>query len=277
VKTAFILLLLLLSSGCQSVEPKTSLRWLFDEEQKFEYKTTTSKIDVDDRFTTSGFKILSDQNIRQQVKQDLTDYSIPIGTIETTLSKNDTGFRVKSVSIKPDYLSPAKSEAEKYQREFANNRAGYVEILADLDKYGDNLSFFLNQQQRNFLTFVFSLPKKELQVGDSWSLPVNLLNISNGFISSSTKKKSKVTLEKIRKDKNGNTIAELFYVLAEKIEGQFEYSATDVQPLTTEYTYTAYATFNMNKGRWDKYVGISYQNGTGLMAVENMTIYALLP
>lgn len=273
-KFFFVSVFLLIS--CSAHLPKYRMQWSVKEGKPIIYETTSSKIDISDRFTISGFKILSDQNIRQQVKKDLINFVIPLPTIKTTLSNNDSGFNVKSVSIKPEYSAPAKTIEEKQFREFTNNRAGYVEVLADLDKYGNNLSFFLNQQQRNFLTFVFSLPRKNLKAGDSWNLPVNLLYISNGFVSTSTMKDSKVTLDKIREDKNGDTIAELFYILAEKVEGQFEYSATDIIPLTTEYAYIAYAEFNISKGRWDKYIGIAYQTGTGLMAVENMTVYALL-
>jgi len=271
--------LLLLSSFllafCQTANSETLLRWKVEDNESIKYKTTMLPIKIDQRFALNGFDVLNNEQLQQQIKTDLNSFLTPEDSLITTLTKNkmSKGFRVRTTRLS----SEDTNRQPESTSQVLNDWAGPIELLGDLDDRGNVESFYLSQKQRNILVQMFSIPLAKVKTGDSWTLPTNLIEIGHNFVPTLAQRKTKVTFDSKEYNKNGDLIAKLFYVMAESVNGQFEDPYSDkIYPSKFQYTYLAYADFNVSKGRWEKHTGVSYILIDNEKKInEHMIVYAL--
>lgn len=270
--------LIMLLCACEAVNNSYSLQWSSPDSDDIVFYATNTEVEIDERFAIDGFDILADESVKAKILADLSSLEVPTPTYKTTLLTRKDGFRLKMVGITPNYTSEPESEEEKISREITEARSGEISLLADITTKGDLKSFYLRQKQRNFLAFLFRLPDEDVKPGDSWHIPMNLIDIGPGFVPDESIRDGKVTFESLSHNTEGDAIANLFYVFTEKITGQFEYSYTDeVVPMSIQFTYLASSEFNIDQGRWESFVGTGYVSGSGLSINENLTVFALQP
>lgn len=271
-------ILLLFLTSCYAESDKVDLKWKIHPREVIKYKAIISEINLEPDFMLDGFEVLKNPILKSKVNNKLKAYKGPVGTLEARLEGKVGGFKAKFVAVKPEYDSPPTNDEEKIKREIVDSRAGTVEILAELGLKGQLNSFYLKQKQRNILALFFKLPELEVKIGNEWNLPLTLIEIGQGFVPKEAARDQEAKLVGLRKNSKGEEIAELFYVIAEKVNGQFEYSYSDkVVPISTNYSYYASGQFNINMGRWESFTAISYLSGSGLSQNENMMVFMLKP
>jgi hypothetical protein len=278
MKKVQCILLIMLLCACEAADNSYSLQWSVSAGEDVVFYATNTEVPLDERFAIDGFDILNDDALKARVIQDFSSLEIPTPTYQATLVAHKEGLRLKVVGIVPEYNTEPESEDEKLAREMIEARAGDVSLLADIDSKGDLASFYLRHKQKNFLAFLFRLPDDKVKPGDSWHIPMNLIDIGAGFVPDESVRDGRATFEALTYNTQGDAIANLFYVFTEKVTGQFEYSYTDeVVPMSIQYTYLASSKFNIDQGRWESFVGAGYVSGEGLSINEHLTIFALQP
>ena len=269
-------MLLFFLVSCKSEPLKYRIKWDLKEGNLVSYEAVVSQIELDQNFKTHGYKVFDDDEVRNKIKASLRSLKRPIATMEAKLSPSANGFRAKFVTTKPTYENLPENDEEKLKREALASQAGTVEVLADISFSGELQSFYLKQKQRNLVSLFFKLPEEPISIGDKWSIPIDLIEIGQGFVPSEAKRKQEVELQSVSKNDQGHEIADIFYIITEMVEGQFEYSYTDeVVPIKSEYTYYALGKFNLQAGRWEDFVAISYISGAGTSVSENMMVHSL--
>ncbi len=269
-------LLTVFLASCHTAQNKVDLTWKIQPGEVIKYRSVIAEIKPEPNFKLDGFEVLRNPTLKNKVNEELKAFKGPVGTLEATLEGKTGGFKAEFIVIKPEYATPPANDEEKIKREISDSRAGTVEILAELGLKGQLNSFYLKQKQRNLLALFFKLPEFGVQIGDNWNLPVTFTEIGQGFVPKEAVRDQEAKLIGLTTNSKGEKIAELFYVIAEKVNGQFEYSYSDVVvPISTEYSYFVNGRFNVNKGQWENFTAISYLSGKGLSQNENMMAYIL--
>jgi len=281
-----LILLCLLLASCNAEPGKVDtgsntvdLKWKIKPGETIKYSATLSEIKINQNFKLDGFEVLKNSALQIKVREALKVYKYPVGTLEVSLVGEKDGFKAKLLNIKPKYDTPTTDdELEKRNREMAEIRAGSVAILAWLDFKGRLKSFYLKRKPKNTLALFFKLPESEVTIGDKWTLPVTLIDIGEGFVPKEAIQDKQAKLVGLTKNSKGEMIAEIFYVHAEKADGQFEYANSDrVIPASLAYSYFMSGHFNVSQGRWENIIGLSYVFGSGLSQNEGMLVFMLKP
>jgi hypothetical protein len=275
IRTLIVIFFLI---GCATSDSGVLLRWAPDLKKPLVFNTVIQEIPTDDLGLSHGFDVLSDPKLREKIKNKLAELELPAVNNMTSIVTEGDNIRIKMIGKKPTYIKPAKNDIEIMQREVAELNDGKFQLIADIDHSGKLQSFYLKQKQKNLISLFFGLPHDRVEVGDSWSLPMNLIEIGTNFFPTHQGRVNKVFLDEITLSEQGESIATLFYVIAEEVEGQYEYSNTDKKiPMSLAFSYIAYGEFYINKGYWKKFNSIAYLTGSGTSQNKNATIYALTP
>jgi len=278
MRNLFVIPFCLWLVSCNAGSGKVDLRWKIKPGESIKYSATLAEIKLDPNFKLDGLEVLKSPILKDKLHEALKAYKDPVGTLEIELVGEQDGFKVKSLAIQPKYDSPAEDELEERKRKMAELRVGMVDILAWVDFKGRLKSFYLKQKQKNTVALFFKLPELDVKVGDDWTLPVTLIDIGQGFVPKEAVRDQQAKLVSLTKNAKGDMIAEILYINAEKVNGQFEYSDNDiVVPLSLEYSSFMRGQFNVTKGRWEKFIGISYVSGSGLSQNESMLAFMLKP
>lgn len=278
MKSLFNLVLVILLSSCYAKTNQIELVWKIQPGEEVKYLSIASEIEPLDQFKLDGLEVLKNSDLQEKVNNKLKSYEAPAPTLEALLIGSENGFNARFVAIKPDFNTAPTSEEEKAKRAFLEDRAGTVELLADLDSKGKLQSFYLAQKQKNILALFFQLPDTKLEKGAQWKLPVTFIQIGQGFVPLEAVRDQRAELLDVSKNQHGESIAEVSYVMAEKVSGQFEYTSSDqVVPVSSSNSYFANGLFNVDKGRWESLKVISYVKGSGLSVNENMMVFMLNP
>ena len=134
------------------------------------------------------------------------------------------------------------------KREAARFTANPQMLSGSIFYEGGIRSFYLPSRDKNILALFFELPQKNLQIGDTWDLDVQIITMNLSQCDSSFKHHS-VTLKDLKKQ-GQDSIAVLEYNFVEFARGEF----LGTEQIDTRYT--AIAEFSLNKGKWLKYDGI---------------------
>lgn len=178
------------------------------------------------------------------------------------------------------YIREAKTEFEKNRRVALRNTEGMLQLRALINSSGDISSYYLKQNQKNVLSMLFQLPTEKVSLGDTWKIPVNFIELGNGFIPDDVERYNKVTLNALYSDPELGTIAEIFYTLGEKISGKFNLFPEKKQstpPFTIHFSYIAVGEFLVDKGKWKHYAGQLTLTGSGYLNLDTHRLHYLTP
>lgn len=272
--------LCLLLTGCATGDGAL-LRWATAPGTPHEYQASienTLPLNVKGLVLTHGINVLTDPNLRKEVKNALMSFELPPANATASIGVIEDHLRVVMIGTIPEYESPPKNKMEKSLRELTEARNGELLLVGDMDRSGKLLSFYLRPNQSVVMSLAFSLPKNEVKIGDSWSIPINLIQIPTNYFPDKINRVNKVFLEEISEQDNGQSIAKLFYVITEEVVGKYKFSYSD-EVVASEITMSllAYAEFNLDLGQWHKFTGITYYSSEGHPGGKGLKLYALLP
>ena len=275
-----LVLCAMLLTGC-TTNNSVLLRLKTDPSHPHGYSTV-----IEDRSPTkntnlllaNGFDVLADPTLRNKVKDNLENFKLPLATYVTTLTPVEDHLRVIMRGIIPEYSSPAKDELEEITRDIVRRKENRYILIGDLLTSGELLSFYLHRPQKNMMSLLFHLPKKEISINDSWSIPVNLTTIGTQFFPSKLERVNKVVVDEIVQLKNGQSVAKLFYVIAERVAGEYDFGPKEEKiALDITISFLAYAEFNIDKGQWIKMTAITFQDDQETPSRSTLQVLALQP
>jgi hypothetical protein len=184
-------------------------------------------------------------------------------------------IKVLAVNAPVTDNSIAQSEVERQMREMQKQLAGVVQLNTVIDKYGKNKTLYTKQQQYNLVSMIFRLPEHPVAVGDNWELPIVLTRLNTPFLADQTDRINKVWVRSITDQEGIGSVAEIVYLLQEKISGFSQiYNNEKPKPFKIVSTYFAVGDFVVSEHRWLRYIG-RLEADVGL--VRTADIIAILP
>jgi len=267
-----------------------SLKWKIGENEKINYLTAMSDIDTSSVDINFGnfFKSLSDKSGKglSEAKDFFNKLNESYKNIDfiTTLTNKGNGIVDIVMETRPKEDSPEKESDKKNTKEdemqkMMQKMTQGVMLRGSVYENGGVHSFWVKTGQKNLISIFFELPKKEVKVGDTWQLDVNLIENDQNFICDSAYKINEVTLTEIKKV-NEETIAVLKYNIVEYVKGTFNtpsYMGSGSQVTMMSFSHQAIAEFSIDKGRWISYNGImSLDTSSGVMTGKKKTKFTLI-
>jgi len=126
---------------------------------------------------------------------------------------------------------------------------------------------------RNTAALVLELPMEPMAVGDTWTLGMDLVDLSaygGSFVEEKAERNNTVKLAALTPAENGEQVATLEYDLRERITGQGRHSARvkgqqTPQSVTTEVRVQGRGEFLVKAGRWRSWEGTLTTSSTGML------------
>jgi len=258
------------------------LRWKVTETTPVAYTTSLSNI------KSNNLKINYDEvektkdsfTVPKELKESICNHKIPeIGSLTTLLTKNTSGnIDVKMVVNK--FNGTEDSETEPLQKMaivFMKQMEGKVTFRSEITESGNIVPFYLAGIQKNNLTIFFELPNKPVQVGDTWSIDVNLIAFDASLLCKKAYRVNRVKLVSLDKNEKGNTIALLEYFIVEYVEGT-HFSPVDSSEDSAQMnvSFIGYGQLNVDNGSWEKFNG-ELSISSPKFKINTTQLYALQP
>ena len=123
---------------------------------------------------------------------------------------------------------------------------GSLDYSTFIDNKGNNLSFYLSYPLKTLTHIFFSLPGKPVNIGDSWKLGVDMIEVANYTICDSSFKKDIMTVSDISIT-NGDTLVTINYDYEEYFAG-----VGMLAKMKVDLKYSGRAV-SVNRGLWTRY------------------------
>ncbi len=131
----------------------------------------------------------------------------------------------------------------------------------------------LDGPQRNTAALVLELPMEPMAVGDTWTIGMDLVDLSaygGSFVEEKAERNNTVKLAALTPAENGEQVATLEYTLRERITGQGRRTARvksqqGPQSVTTEVRVRGRGEFLVKAGRWRSWEGTLTTSSTGTL------------
>ncbi len=148
-------------------------------------------------------------------------------------------------------------------------------LEAKVDKKGRLTSFYRNQEIKDLVSLLFSLPLDKVTLGSSWEIPVNLLQVGPNFNVEKASKFNQAKLEDVFQE-TGDKIAVISFRIEERVEGVLVSENKKKENGTRKVIYEGDGKFNISLGRWNQLntVKTEYSN-LSLYFPEDITKYKL--
>jgi hypothetical protein len=261
-----------------------SLDWNIGDGEVVAYDTTMQAANPTISFNFDDLvAAMTTDELPADVTEQLSNLSFSLpesGSLISILERNAQGnIAVKMIPRRID-LPDESSNSEMGQAlgQAMESMVGTVQLRGELNPDGAITSFYLEQKQRNLLAMFFELPTGPVQVGDSWSIDVNCIEMGNGFIASSAQRTNRVEFTELSKTPDGRPIAVLDYVIAEFVRGEFlAPTSDDVSPASMMCMFIGRGEFLIEEGRWERFTGEFTVRSTGFMEANATQRFALTP
>lgn len=287
-----LLLGILIVIGLQNLYGQESImmNWKLNKSDTLVYKTVMQQIDTNyvNYDFEDLFKSISDSTTEKEsneIKELYNDInkSIQNTQYETRMyipKKDYIEIEMYSISEKTPVNNPDTFDIEvKEILESIQSMTEGVLLRGSINKNGTIHSFWIHQTQKNLIALLFELPGKQIKIGDTWSIAINLIGNNQNFICDSSYYKNEVKLIDIKKSKD-ETIAVLKYDIKEYVEGEF--NALPIfgkkgDKKTIMYTgFQGIGEFSIEKGKWHSYDGIMFSESSGWMDSRQKIKYSLI-
>ncbi len=247
-------LLSLWLTGCVTTQGPVLLRWNPDAAEKITYNTLVGAEPAPQyHIKHHGFEVARSEPLRAEVKKRLLSIPLPLAPLETTFVKQPLGLRVTTLVTETpqtvDEDAPLKV-AEQFPPKTSR-------ILADIGTTGELASFYYDDKPRTLLALFFQLPTAPVKVGDTWQVPLHILQIGESFTPHRAARINQVRLEGISTSEEGERIAHLFYTIAEKVEGEYVHigrKKRTITPINGLGSVIGYGEFYIDKGYWKRLI-----------------------
>jgi ribosomal protein S6E (S10) len=274
IRLTTIILLALNVTGCATA-PTVTLSW--DEQVKSVYRITREAfpremaLDID--------AMLANPEVMQAKIAELKTLELDPRTfpMRMTLKGSAAGrIEVLTKNAKVAYANEATDENERRQRKIQEKTVGLVQLNTAIDRQGKNLNPYLKNGQANMVAMIFRLPGDPVALGDSWRLPLVLSTLNTPFLADETRRDNRVWINAVSERPGVGKVAEIVYLVREKIEGKRQLSIKDTpEPFVFNSSYFAVGEFAVDKQRWLRYIGRLDVAALGL--IRSVDLVALLP
>lgn len=185
----------------------------------------------------------------------------------------DTAKQVKSVAAN---TAKADTDLLRFKRLMSMATQG-VMLRGEVTNEGEIKSFYLKNEQRSLIALFFQLPGRPVKVGDSWPIDVHLVSADQSFICDSAYRKNEVEVVNIS-NKSDDEIVTLKYDFVEYITGNISTPMFNISQKTSMgFSFQGTADFSVSKGKWIDYNGVMSEKSTGMMSVQDIKRFALIP
>lgn len=263
---------LVLLSGCVT-DSELVLEW--DNNSALFYKVTRKpfpiKMNVDVEVMLASNEILQKQI--KKLKSIPVDHAVTPLRLSMTPDKNDS-IDILAINTKISYSAPPANEKEKKQRQLQALKVGVVQLNTTISNRGWILGRYTKPQQKNFITLLFYLPGR-ISRDATWEAPVTLTSLNTSFIADKTERINKVWVNSIKHTSKHGAIAEIVYLVQEKIYGDRNRMVNEAPiPFKIISSYFAVGEFLIDKQQWKSYRG-RLDSTSGLF--RNVSFYGLIP
>ncbi|MGV0967206.1 hypothetical protein [Empedobacter falsenii] len=135
-----------------------------------------------------------------------------------------------------------------------------VVLRGRISKTGEIISTYYKNSQKNLISILFSLPNKEVEIGEKWKLNLNLIEMDQNFVADNTSNQNTVYIEKII-HQNNDQIAVIKYDINEYVLGDFNTPMAEMfgmknnEKIYMKTSFIATGYFSLLKGKWTNYEG----------------------
>lgn len=174
-----------------------------------------------------------------------------------------------------DYPSQASDEGEQRHREMQEATVGLVQLNTIINQYGVNQNHFIKPLQNNLVNMMFRVPDYPVTVGEHWQIPVVLSSLNTPFLADRAHRDNNVWIKSISNDPVAGRVAEIVYLLQEKISGKRQHFTTEpTTPFEVSATYFAVGEYQIEGHKWLSYVG---RLDTTVESFRTVSLIALAP
>ncbi len=202
---------------------------------------------------------------------------MPLVATITSNSAND--LEVKLVGAPALLDVEPQTEQAVAKLKIREAKAGTIQLLAHMDSRGNVLSSYHFQKQKNLVSLFFQLPNKPVKVGDTWDIPVQFIELGNGYVVDETQNFKRAILLSKSTNKQGEVIAKILFVVHEFVKGQFQFkdgATLSAVPFSLDAGYIGYGELVVNRGYWARHVGQVAYVGTGQSPMNVKKLHALV-
>ena len=278
-----LVFLFLLISGCATTNKGVLLHWPANPASSIEYGTYMDKFPEEYDFNVNAIDVINNTNEIGIIVQSLKAVKLPehMPLVTTVRTKNEGILEVKTISAEPIFEDEPIDKEEEMDRKIQKEMAGTLQLLADLNTTGEIQSFFLVQRQKNLISLFFKLPNKAIEVGELWNIPVNLIELGNGYRVEKSQRYNKARVLSIKNDPEKGRIAEILYVVSEELEGNYRLREDASIEAPVKFliaaSYVGYAELFVDKGYWKSYTAKLTFSGSGGLSINSSNLHALRP
>lgn len=182
---------------------------------------------------------------------------------------------VLAKNIRVEYPSPASDDDEQLRREMQEATVGLVQLNTIINQYGVNQNHFIKPLQNNLVNMMFRVPDYPVTVGEHWQIPVVLSSLNTPFLADRAHRDNKVWIKSISNDPVAGRVAEIVYLLQEKISGKRQHFTTEpATPFEVSATYFAVGEYQIEGHKWLSYIG---RLDTTVESFRTVSLIALAP
>jgi len=260
-------------TGC-AAGATIQLRW--DIHAKSNYRVTKTVFPRDIPIDV-GMLLENSESLKNKINElkslALKTSTFPINLEMIPAKNSNIDVLAKTANIQ--YTTPASDKDELRRRKMQNKMIGVVQLNTSINQYGKVQHPYLKQQQYNLVTELFLFPDHPVTVGEKWQLPVTLTSLNTPFLADKTQRVNKVWVNSIEDKPGIGKVAEIVYLIEEKIEGNRQQLVTDTpSPFEVNSSYFAVGEYQIDARKWLRYVG---RLETTVGSIRNVNLIALVP
>jgi len=259
------------------------LRWKAKGIEKLDYETTADTDITGQLGNFTHIEWVNDTAKLEKLIDKLKDFPIPAPYMHYRMHlksiRDHKAIRATMVGVQVKYKSKSEDEKIIALRQRIDALTNAIMMQGDFDLFGDsaNLTFYRIPNERNILTTFFYLPKREVSVGEHWSLPVKLIELGPGIFVKHSAFYNRVTLTSL-KDTPQGTVAQLQYIISENVDGYVERVANSRNgrpPFALSTSILGYGEFLVEQGHWLRQIWILAYHGTGKSKLNKQSLFAI--
>lgn len=261
-------------AGCAS-SPKVELNW--NGSVKTVYRMTREPFPIDLELDVDRMLTKPEEMQAMVAKFKALKIDPPTLPMRLTLEGDAEGrIELLARNAEIDSVTEAADESERFLGEMREKTVGLVQLNTAINRHGENLTPYLKSGQSNLVKMLSWLPEHPVAVGERWRLPLVLTSLNTPFLADETQRDNKVWVNAINQRPGVGGVAEIVYLVREKIEGHRQLSIKETaKPFKFESTYFAVGEFALAEHRWLRYAGRLDVAAMGMF--RTVDLIALMP
>lgn len=272
-RRVFLLLIPLGIAGC-ATDPPLHLNWNVDGAGTYHFTKEPFPQDMD---VDIQALLVSPSKLREKLAE-LRSLDLNPDLFPMHLKLNGEGgerINVLALNVSARYETEARDDVERLRREQREQATGLVRLNTVVDRYGQSRNPYQPRLQHALVALLLQMPDDPVTVGESWSLPVELLSLNTPFLAEQTHRINKVWVNDVVDKPGVGRVAQIVYLLQEDIRGRRQHFITEApSPFRVSSSYLAVGEFHLESKKWLHYVG---RLDSTIGFIRDISLIALVP